>query len=51
MKKVCILIGRKIQDNLNRELTLMKELNNYDIECTYLIPEKIYLIHIMKKVI
>ena len=51
MKKVCILIGRKIQDNLNRELTLIKELNYYDIECTYLIPGKVYLIHITTKVI
>jgi hypothetical protein len=40
MKKVCILIGRKIRDNLNRELTLIKELNYFNIECTFLIPGK-----------
>jgi virulence-associated protein VapD len=40
MKKICILIGRKIRDNLTRELTLIKELNYFDIECLFLIPGK-----------
>lgn len=40
MKKICVLIGRKISDNLTRELTLIKELEYFDIECLFLIPGK-----------
>ena len=40
MKSICILIGRKIKANINRELALIKEFNNYNIDTTFLIPGK-----------
>lgn len=40
MRKICILIGRKIRDNINRELTLIKELNHFNLECVFIIPGK-----------
>ena len=37
MQKICVVLGRKIQDNLNRELNLIKAFKKYNINIHFLI--------------